>query len=86
MPDHLLGHKYTESHELVKKGDLVRVDDLGGLVEEVCLPGSQLASDYSCKGTGGLLIRFDDGILALLPFGHYHRITRRIEGDENEQN
>lgn len=77
MPEDLLGPKYTDSNESVQKGDLVCVDELMGQVEEVCLSGTQLASDYSCKDTGGLLIQFDDGILALLPFGHRHRISKQ---------
>lgn len=84
MPDDLLGCEYNDSREPVKKGDLVFVDDRGGRVDAVCLPESQLSRDYSCAPTGGLLIQFDDGILALLPFGHFHRITKRADGDAVE--
>lgn len=81
MPDDLLSCEYTDSREPVKKGDLVFVDERGGRVDAVCLPGSQLARDYSCERTGGLLIQFEDGILALLPFGYFHRITKREYGN-----
>ena len=84
MPDDLLGYEYADSRKPVKKGDLVFVDDRTGRVDAVCLPHSQLARDYSCERTGGLLIQFDDGILALLPFGHFHRITKRPVGDAVE--
>lgn len=81
MCDDLLGCEYTDSREPVKKGDSVFVDGRGGRVDAVCLPESQLARHYSCERTGGLLIQFDDEILALLPFGHFHRITKRADGD-----
>lgn len=82
MPDDFLGCEYADSRKLVKKGDLVSVDDRRGRVDEVCLPGSRVARDYSCERAGGLLIQFDDGILALLPFCTYHRFTERTEGEE----
>ena len=79
--DNLLGCEYSDSRKLVKKGDLVSVDNREGRVDEVCLAGSRQAYDYSCERTGGLLIQFDDGILALLPFGSYHQIIKRTEGE-----
>jgi len=76
MPDDLLGTHYSDSLKPLRKGDLVLVDDREGRVEELCLPQSQVARDYSCEDTGGVLIQFDDGILALLRFGTYHRIVQ----------
>jgi hypothetical protein len=77
--DEVLNEKYTGSSELIKKGDSVYVKDeeLGGQVKEVCLPHTQLARDYSCEETGGILVLFDDGILELLPFGLDYCIKRR---------
>ena len=75
MPDDMLSWRYNDSQELAKKGDLVVVDDRPGRIEEICMPGSQLADYFNCKDTGGLLIRYEDGVVALTPFGHYHRIT-----------
>lgn len=77
MPgDDVLGWNYADSDEPVRKGDSVRVDERIGVVEEVCLPGSPEAEDFYCGDTGGLLIRFRDGVLEFLPFGHYHRIVK----------
>jgi hypothetical protein len=77
--DEVLNEKYTGSSELIKQGDSIYVEDeeLGGQVKEVCLPHTQLAKDYSCEETGGILVLFDDGILELLPFGLDYRIKRR---------
>ena len=77
MPDAPLIRTYSNSLEFVKKGDLVIVDDRPGKVEEVCLPGTLLADSFSCEDTGGLLIRYDDGILVLEPFGNKHWIKKQ---------
>jgi len=53
------------------------VDDRPGNIEEVCMPRSREAVNHYCEDTGGLLVRFDDGFLELLPFGHCHRIEKR---------
>jgi hypothetical protein len=84
MSKDLLGGKYNDSQKPVQKGDLVLVDNDPGQIEEVCSPGTELARNYSCEETGGLLIQFDDGILALLPYGHYHRITKRCQNADQE--
>ncbi len=76
MSEEILGCLYTNSQEPIKKGDLVLVDDLHGRVDEVCMPGSELADSFNCEDTGGLLILFEDGVLSLLPFGHFHRISK----------
>jgi hypothetical protein len=78
MAQDALNWKYSDCDELVKKGDSVIVDDRSGVVEEVCIAGSQLAENYYCEDTGGLLIKFEDGLLELLPFGYYHRITKSL--------
>jgi hypothetical protein len=75
--DEVLNEKYTGSSELIKKGDSVFVEERGGQIEEVCLPHTQLARDYSCENSGGILILFDDGILELLPFGLDYCVKRR---------
>jgi hypothetical protein len=72
-----LSEKYTRSFDFVKAGNSVYVDGLGGVVQEVCLPNTQLASNYGCEKTGGLLILFDDGVLELLHFGSDFAIERR---------
>lgn len=76
MSEHELGSVYTDSLLPVEKGDSVLVDDWKAQIQEVCFPCTQLARDYSCEETGGLLILSHDGILVLLPFGTYHTITK----------
>jgi hypothetical protein len=73
----VLSWKYSGSEDLVTKGHLVMVDDRPGNIEEVCMPRSREAVNHYCEDTGGLLVRFDDGFLELLPFGHCHRIEKR---------
>lgn len=75
MSADLLSNRDSESGKLLCKGDRVRVDNLKGRVEEVCPPNSPISRDFSCDDTGGVLIQFDDGVLALLPFGTHHRIV-----------
>ncbi len=79
MPDVALSWKYSDSDEPLKKGDSVILDNRSGLIEEVCMPGSQPAENHCCEETGGLLVRFEDGLLELLPFGHHHRIVKKSE-------
>ncbi|HTI70128.1 MAG TPA: hypothetical protein VMF06_09185 [Candidatus Limnocylindria bacterium] len=81
MSDEMLGPCYTDSSIAIKRGDRVNVDGEKGQIGEVCLPHTELARDYSCEETGGLLVQFDDGILALLPFGFWHWAVR---SDQNE--
>lgn len=69
---------YSDSDTPIEKGHLVTVDGRSGVVGEVCMPGSREAKNYYCEDTGGLLVRFEDGLLELLPFGHYHRIARKL--------
>lgn len=76
MSNDVLSWKYADSAKPVRKGDVVMVDDRSGVVEELCLTDSREAEAYDCEDTGGLLIRFSDGFLELLPFGHHHRIVK----------
>ena len=75
--DDIISWKYNDSHDVIKKGDLVFYDNLPGRIEEVCMPDTQLAEYFSCEDTGGLLIQFDDGPLVLEPFGQKNRVIRR---------
>lgn len=76
MSSDVLSWKYADSDEPIRKGDSVMVDDRPGVVEEVCMVGSREAENHYCDDTGGLLIKFGDGLLELLPFGHHHRIVK----------
>ena len=73
----LISAEYSDTGQLVRKGELVFVDGNPGRVEEVCQPGTELARNYACEETGGLLILFDDGILELRPFGYFGNISRQ---------
>jgi hypothetical protein len=77
MSNATVGWNYSDTDTPIEKGHPVTVDDRPGVVEEVCMPGSREARNYYCEDTGGLLVRFEDGLLELLPFGHHHRIARR---------
>jgi hypothetical protein len=77
MSSDVLSWKYSDSDESVRKGDVVMVDDRCGVVQELCMPDSPEAENYYCEDTGGVLIKFEDGLLELLPFGHHHRIEQR---------
>lgn len=79
MSESLKEH-YTGTSDLIKVGDSVYVDGRGGMIQEICLPNTQVASDYGCARTGGLLILFDDGVLELLHFGSDFSIERRDIG------
>jgi len=70
---------YTNSLLPIEVGDHVSVDDHSGVVKRICFAGTQDARDYSCEKTGGILIKYDDGILALEPLGFYEEI-QKIEG------
>lgn len=78
MSGDVLSWEFADSGEPVTKGDVVMVDDRSGVVQELCMPNSHEAENYYCEDTGGLLIKFDDGLLELLPFGHHHRLTKHI--------
>jgi hypothetical protein len=83
----VLNEKYTGSSEVIKKGDSIYLEgeEWGGQVKEVCLPHTQLAQAYKCEKTGGILVLFDDGILALLPFGSDHCIKRRPAAETGDR-
>ena len=53
---------------LIDKGDRIVVIDQQGVVEEVVIPQTPQAKDYSCFNTGGVLLRFDSGDLQLWPY------------------
>jgi len=82
----VLNEKYAGSSELIKKGDWIYLEgeEWGGQVKEVCLPHTELARAYNCEETGGILVLFDDGILALLDFGSDHCIKRRRAGSSGD--
>ena len=74
LMSHKLSEFYTDTQSLISTNDRVAVDGRIGTVHEVCLANSLIAETYACAETGGILILFDDGVLTLLPFGHYHEI------------
>jgi len=76
MNDVILGFNYAESSIPIQNGDRIRIDDRNGRVKKICFPGTQDARDYSCEKEGGILIEYDDGILALERIGHYHIISK----------
>lgn len=76
MNDEVIGPNYTGSTTPICKGDRVSLDLRSGLVELVALPRSEDAIAYSCEESGGVLVLFDDGILELIPFGFYHKISK----------
>ena len=68
---------YPDSGSRIQRGDKVIVDGLGGTIDQVCEPESSVAKDYNCHDTGGLLIQYDDDVLALIPFGNKHSINKK---------
>ncbi len=63
---------------VVSDSDLISVDGNSGVIEKVILPGSADSRDYSCEDSGGLLINFDDGVLALIPLDHSHEYRKLL--------
>ncbi len=84
MSDPTVKWIYSDSQEQVKKGDLVMVDEKRARIEEVCMAGTALADSFSCEDTGGLLIRYEDDVLVLVPFGHHHRITKLLSSTQDK--
>ena len=76
MDNYILNHHYSGSLEPININDSVIVDDRSGLIVLVCMPQTKPAEDYYCEDTGGILVRFTDGLLELLPFGHSHKIVK----------
>ncbi len=68
---------YSDSHDPIKVGDMIFVDDRQARVDGVFMPGSKEAEGCCCEDTGTLAVTFDDGIPVLLPFGNEHRIVKR---------
>jgi hypothetical protein len=83
--DDRISEKYNDSKEPIKEGDLVLVDGRPGRVEGVFMANTQLADDYSCEDTGGVLILCDDGILELHPFGNYGPVIKRESEGSDKQ-
>lgn len=79
MPSDRLGYNYNDSDELIKEGDLIVLDGHPGRVRGVFLPETRSAEDYNCEDTGGILVLYDDGVLALHPIGYSHQIRKRGE-------
>jgi hypothetical protein len=78
MADHQLTFCYSDTDVLIEVGDRIVLDGHRGTVEEVCLPGTDLARTYSCEDTGGLLILFEGGILVLEPIGVFAFVEQQI--------
>jgi hypothetical protein len=77
--DEVLSEKYAGSNERIHDGDLVCIDGKEAVVSKVLMPGTISAEQYYCEDTGGVLVEFRDGFLALLPFGHHHVVVKRTE-------
>ena len=77
MQDDVVSAWYAGSHNPVRPGDSVTLDDHPGRIEQVCMPGTEAAEHLDCEEAGALVIRFEDGVVAVIPFGHYHQLVKR---------
>lgn len=77
MQDDQVSPWYAASRSPVMPGDCIALDGHAGRVEQVCMAGSEAAAYIDCEESGGLVIRFDDGVVAVIPFGHYHQLLKR---------
>ena len=66
---------FYDSKNAILEGDVALFDDdRKCVIEGVLFPNTQLAKDYSCESTGGILCLFEDGVLALMPFTNDHQM------------
>ena len=65
---------YSGTTNEILLSDIVNVDGERGEIKLICLPGSDDASAYNCKATGGLLIKPDQAGFMLVSFDEIDKV------------
>ena len=61
---------YDGTSRAIAPGDHITFDGHEGIVDSVFLPNTDLAEAFSCKASGGILVRTQEYGLMTIPFGY----------------